>query len=121
VVLLGLVVLVVARTDWRHAGTELDQQRKAGQMVVASLGLIRRRPWALWFPALVVGVASTVTLGLQKWLLRAQPGDDLTDVYGLTDNLAGLGGALAVEVLLLPVVAFAMASTASPPTARSTA
>jgi hypothetical protein len=43
-------------------------------------------------------------------MLRSQPGADLTDVDGLTHNLLGIGGALAVQVLLLPLVAFAMAA-----------
>ncbi len=111
IALVALIALIVARTDWRHAGVELDQERKAGQMVVAALGVLRRRPMALWLPAVVVGVASAITLGLQKWLLRAQPGVDITDVDGLTHNLLGVGGALAVQVLLLPLVAFAMAAS----------
>ena len=109
-VLVAVIALVVVRTDWRHAGDELDAQRKAGQMVVAALGVLRHHPLALWFPAVVVGVASAITLGLQKWMLRAQPGADLTDVDGLTHNLLGIGGALLVQVLLLPLVAFAMAA-----------
>jgi hypothetical protein len=110
VALIALIALVVARTDWRPAGVELDRERKAGQMVVAALGVLRRHPMALWLPAVVVGVASAITLGLQKWMLRAQPGVDITDVDGLAHNLIGIGGALAVQVLLLPLVAFAMAA-----------
>jgi hypothetical protein len=110
VAVLALLVLLIARTDWRTSGTELDQERKAGQIAFAAFGVVRRRLPALWLPTAIVAVATASTLGLQRFLLRAHPGDDLTDVDGFAHNGLGIGGALAAQVLLLPVIAFAMAA-----------
>ena len=112
VVLIALLVLVVARTDFfNNDDPELDRTRKAGQIAVAAIDLMRRRPGAFWVPGLLVVVAVTVNLALDQWLLRARPGEDLGDVNGVESNLLGLGLALLVSFLLLPVVAMAMATT----------
>ena len=107
-----LLVLVVVRTDFfNNDDPELDRTRKAGQIAVAAIDLMRRRPGAFWVPGLLVVVAVALTLVLDQWLLRARPGEDLGDVNGVESNLLGLGLALVTSFLLLPVVAMAMATT----------
>jgi hypothetical protein len=111
-VLVGLLVLVVARTDFfNNADPELDRTRKAGQIAVAALDLMRKRPGAFWVPGLLVVVAVAANLALDQWLLRARPGEDLGDVNGTGSNLLGVGLALLASFVLLPVIAMAMATT----------
>jgi hypothetical protein len=103
---------VAARTDFfNNDDPELDRTRKAGQVAVAAVDLMRRRPGAFWVPGLLVVVAVALNLALDQQLLRARPGEDLGDVNGVESNLLGLGLALVVSFLLLPVVAMAMATT----------
>lgn len=111
-VLLVLLVVVVVRTDFFDRGDpSLDRPRKAGQIAVAALGLLRRRLGAFWVPVLVIVVTVTANLALDRLLVRARPGEDLTDVDGLAENVLGVGLALLVSFVLLPVVAMAMATT----------
>ena len=112
VVLVALLVLVVARTDFFNNGDPaLDRTRKAGQIAVAAVDLMRKRPGAFWVPVLLVVAAVGLNLVLDEWLLRARPGEDLGDVNGIGSNLLGLGLALVTSFVLLPVVAMAMATT----------
>jgi hypothetical protein len=109
-VLLVLLIVGIARTDWfNDDDPELDRERKAGQMAVAAVDLMRKEPTALWLPAVLVAGASALNLGVAQFLLRARPGEDLADVNGFASNLFGIGLALAVSFLMLPVVAFGMA------------
>jgi hypothetical protein len=109
-VLLVLIVVGIARTDWfNDDDPELDRERKAGQMAVAAVDLMRRRPTALWLPAVLVAGASVLNLAVAQFLLRSRPGEDLADINGFGSNLFGIGLALLVSFLLLPVVAFGMA------------
>ena len=111
-VLVVLVVVVVARTDFfNNDDPSLDRTRKAGQIAVAALDLLRRRPGAFWVPGLLVVAAVGLDLLLDQWLLRARPGEDLGDVNGTQSNLLGLGIALVASFVLLPVIAMAMATT----------
>ena len=112
VVLLVLLVLVVARTDFfDNDDPELDRTRKAGQVAVGALDLMRKRPGAFWVPGLLVVVAVSLNLALDQWLLRSRPGEDLGDVNGIGSNLLGVGLALLASFVLLPVIAMAMATT----------
>ncbi len=109
---IALIVLIVVRTDFFDRGSpELDRPRKAGQMAVAAVGLMFRRFGAFWVPMLVIVVTVVLNLGLDRLLVRARPGEDLTDVDGFGDNGLGIGLALLMSFLLLPVVAMAMATT----------
>jgi hypothetical protein len=111
-VLVALLVLVVVRTDFLdNDDPELDRPRKAGQIAVASVDLMRRRPGAFWVPGALVVAAVGLNLVLDRWLLRARPGEDLGDVNGTGSNVLGVGLALATSLVLLPVVAMAMATT----------
>lgn len=114
-VVLGLVALIVGvalRTDFFGDGDgTLDRRRKAGQMATAAVSLMARRFGAFWVPVLVIVVTVTLNLALDRLLVRARPGEDLTDVDGFGTNGLGIGLALVTSFLLLPVVAMAMATT----------
>ncbi len=111
-VIVVILVLVVARTDFFNSDDpELDRTRKAGQVAVAAVDLMRRRPGAFWVPGLLVVVAVSLNLALDQWLLRSRPGEDLGDVNGIGSNLLGVGLALLASFVLLPVIAMAMATT----------
>ncbi len=111
-VVIALIVGVALRTDFFDNGDRtLDRPRKAGQMAVAALSLMARRFGAFWVPMLVIVVTVTLNLALDRLLVRARPGEDLTDVDGFGDNGLGIGLALLMSFLLLPVVAMAMATT----------
>ena len=114
-VVLGLVALIVGvalRTDFFGDGDgTLDRPRKAGQMATAAVSLMARRFGAFWVPVLVIVVTVTLNLALDRLLVRARPGEDLTDVDGFGTNGLGIGLALVTSFLLLPVVAMAMATT----------
>jgi hypothetical protein len=102
----------VARTDWfNDDDPTLDRPRKAGQIAVAAVDLARKRPGSFWVPALVVMGAVALNLLLARILVRARPGESLTDVNGLGADWLGPVLAIVVSVVLLPVVAFAMATT----------
>jgi len=110
--LLVLLVVLVARTDWfNDDNPALDRPRKAGQIAVAALDLARKRPGAFWVPALVVMGSVALNLLLARILVRSRPGESLTDVNGLGADWLGPVLAIVVSVVLLPVVAFAMATT----------
>ena len=111
VLLLALLVVVAWRTDWfNNDDPELDRERKAGQIAVAAIDTARKRPGAFWVSGLLVGVASFLNLLLASWLTRARPGEDLADINGFGDSVGGVGLALLVSFLLLPVVAMGMAT-----------
>jgi hypothetical protein len=106
-----LLVVLAWRTDWfNNDDPELDRERKAGQIAVAALDTMRRRPGAFWISALLVGVASALNLTLASWLTRARPGEDLADINGFGDTVGGIGLALVASFVLLPVVAMGMAT-----------
>jgi hypothetical protein len=110
--LVALVVGIVLRTDFFDKGDpELDRPRKAGQMAVAAVVLMAKRFGAFWVPVVVIIVTVTLNLALDRLLVRARPGEDLTDVDGFGSDSLGIGLALLVSFLLLPVVAMAMATT----------
>ncbi|HET7899665.1 MAG TPA: hypothetical protein VFL59_00655, partial [Candidatus Nanopelagicales bacterium] len=64
-----------------------------------------------WVPVLVIVVTVTANLALDRLLVRARPGEDLTDVDGFGSDGLGIGLALLTSFLLLPIVAMAMATT----------
>ncbi|MFN8158953.1 MAG: hypothetical protein U0R68_16160 [Candidatus Nanopelagicales bacterium] len=108
----ALIVGIALRTDFFDKGDpELDRPRKAGQMAVAAISLMAKRFGAFWVPVLVIIITVTLNLALDRLLVRARPGEDLTDVDGFGTNGLGIGLALLVSFLLLPIVAMAMATT----------
>jgi hypothetical protein len=112
VALVMLLAFVAARTDFfNDDDPTIDRRRKAGQIAVASLDLMRKRPGAFWVPGLIVMGSVALNLLVARILVRAQPGQDLTDVNGLGEQVTGVVLTAVVSVLLLPVVAFAMATT----------
>ncbi|MFN8147207.1 MAG: hypothetical protein U0R76_07030 [Candidatus Nanopelagicales bacterium] len=110
--IVALIVGVALRTDFFDNGDRtLDRPRKAGQMAVAAVSLMARRFGAFWVPVLVIVLTVTLNLALDRLLVRARPGEDLTDVDGFGTNGLGIGLALLTSFLLLPIVAMAMATT----------
>ena len=110
-ILLLLLVLVIVRTDFfNNDDPELDRERKAGQIAVASVDVMRKRLDAFWVSSALVVLGVGLNLLLGQWLLRAQPGEDLADVDGIGDGFAGTVFAFVASFLLLPVIAMAMAT-----------
>jgi hypothetical protein len=107
-----LLVLLIRATRWRHGGdTRPDRERRAGQVVSASFGLLFRRLDVLWPIVVVVGLANAGALALQRLVLHNRPSDDITDVNGLADTPLTLLAALLVSLALAPLVAIAQAAT----------
>ena len=107
-----LLVLLIRATRWRHGGdTRPDRERRAGQVVSASFGLLFRRLDVLWPIVVVVGLANAGALALQRLVLHNRPSDDITDVNGLADTPLALLAALLVSFALAPLVAIAQAAT----------
>jgi hypothetical protein len=107
-----LLVLLIRATRWRHGGdTHPDRERRAGQVVSASFGLLFRHLDVLWPVVVVVGLASAGALALQRLALHNRPSGDITDVNGLADTPFAILAALLVAVALAPVVALAQAAT----------
>lgn len=115
-VLLVAVLLLIGlsrSTRWRHGGDiRPDRERRAGQVVSASLGMMWRYRRHLWPLLLVVGLAAAGALALQQLVLRTRPAGDVTDVNGLVDEPLGLGLAIVVGFAVAPLVAVALAATA---------
>jgi hypothetical protein len=109
---LVLVVLLVRGTRWRHGGdTAPDRERRAGQVVSASFGLLFRQLPRLWPIVLVLGLSTAGALGLQRLVLHRRPTDDLTDVYAVAQSPALIILAIAITWLVAPIVAAAQAAT----------
>ncbi|MEZ5115237.1 MAG: hypothetical protein R2737_03110 [Candidatus Nanopelagicales bacterium] len=109
-VLVALLALGIARTRWRPVSVDpVDQQRRAGQIVLASFRLVLGRP-AVFVPLALITLASTVLVGtLQRVLLEIGIPEGLTDVRGTTGAwlpqlLAGLLTLLVAFPLYLWVV-----------------
>ncbi len=112
VALVLLAVLLVRGTRWRHGGdTQPDRERRAGQVVSASFGLLFGHLRVLWPILLVVGLSTAGALGLQQLALRSRPSGDITDVNGLTDSAVGVILAVLVAFALAPAVAIALSAT----------
>ena len=107
-VLLALLVLVIVlarRTRWRHAGSDQpDRTRRAGQIVTAAFGWVRRNIGAvLGISAVIVAVLMGSSL-VRTLLLAPRPSSDITDVGGVSGRwLSQL--ALVVVALIGVVVA----------------
>lgn len=109
---LMLLAFVAARTDFfNDDDPTIDRRRKAGQIAVASLDIVRKKPGAFWVPALIVMGSVALNLLVARILVRSRPGESLTDVNGLGEQVTGAVLIIVVSLLLLPVVAFAMATT----------
>ena len=107
-----LLVLLIRATRWRHGGdTSPDRERRAGQVVSASFGLLFRRLDVLWPIVVVVGLANAGALALQRLALHNRPSGDITDVNGLADTPLAVLAALLVAFTLAPFVAIAQAAT----------
>jgi hypothetical protein len=107
-----LVVVLVRATRWRHGGdTRPDRERRAGQVVSASFGLLFHWPRRLWPIVLVLALATAGTLALQRLALHRRPTDDLVDVYGVVSSPWLIVLVTALPLLLAPVVAVAQAAT----------
>lgn len=107
-----LLVLLVRATRWRHGGdTSPDRERRAGQVVSASFGLLFRRLDVMGPIVVVIGLANAGALALQRLALHNRPSGDITDVNGLADTPIAVLAALLVSFVLAPLVAIAQAAT----------
>lgn len=107
-----LLVLLIRATRWRHGGdTSPDRERRAGQVVSASFGLLFRHLDVMWPIVVIIGLANAGALALQRLALHNRPSGDITDVNGLADTPIALLAALLVSFTLAPLVAIAQAAT----------
>ena len=107
-----LVLLLVRGTRWRQGGNrQPDRERRAGQVVTASVGLLGRHVRELWPLLLVVGLTAAGALALERLALHRRPSGDLTDVNGLAGNAAAVGLALLVAFAVAPVMSVFLAAT----------
>jgi hypothetical protein len=107
-----LIVVLVRSTRWRHGGdTRPDRERRAGQVVSASFGLLFHWPRRLWPIVVVLALATAGTLALQRLALHRRPTDDLGDVYGVFSSPWLIVVVTLLSLLLAPVVAVAQAAT----------
>ena len=103
--LLVLAIVLARRTEWRHAESDHpDRTRRAGQIVTAAFGWVRRHLGAvLGISAVIVAVLVGSSL-VRSLLLAPRPSADITDVGGETGRwLAQL--ALVVVALIGVVLA----------------
>ena len=109
--LLLAAVVAVRRTTWRHAGSEHpDRTRRAGQIVTAAFGWVRRNFRAVVAICAVffgVLIGSTVIRGL---LLAPRPSTDITDVYSATGRWLAQLGLLVLAVVVIPLIGWVAAS-----------
>ena len=106
------LVLLVRATRWRHGGDrQPDRERRAGQVVSASFGILFHSARALAPIMLTVGLATAGALALQRLALHRRPTGDLTDVNGLGDSGWAILLALLAAFALAPVVSVALAAT----------
>ena len=111
--LLGLALVLVRATRWRHGGdTRPDRERRAGQVVTASVAMLVRDWRALWPLVVVIGLTNAGALALQRLALHRRPTGDIADIYGLANDPVGLGLAYLAVFALAPVVAVGLAATA---------
>ncbi|MBK9738626.1 MAG: hypothetical protein IPO93_03740 [Actinobacteria bacterium] len=97
-----LVALLVRGTRWRSGGDrQPDRERRAGQVVTASFGLLRRHARGFWPLLLTVGLTTAGALALQRLALHRRPSDDINDVNGVASS--------PIAAILVVVVAFAVA------------
>ena len=107
-----LVILLVRGTRWRHGGdTRPDRERRAGQVVSSSFGLLFHGLRRLWPIILVLALATAGTLALQRLALQRRPSDNLVDVYGIVSEPWLIVLVVLLSWLLAPFVAVALAAT----------
>lgn len=111
--LIALIVALVLATAWRHGDNrEPDRERRAGQVVTASFGILVKHVNALWPIIVTVGLASAAALALQRLALHRRPSDDLADVNGVASRPLAVVLVVLISLLLAPVIAILLAATA---------
>ncbi len=109
---LVLVLLLVRGTRWRGADARRpDRERRAGQVVTASFGILGRHVASLWPIIAMVALTSVAALGLQRLAMHRRPSDDITDVYGVGQNTVALVLAALVSFAAAPLIAIALSAT----------
>jgi len=109
---LGFIGWLISRTDWRHADSaNPDRERRAGQMVTAAFGFVRRHPLALVWPILLALLTALVNLIAQRFLIQPNQNGDLGHLDALAHPVLGLGLSLIVAIVLFPFTAAALTSS----------
>jgi hypothetical protein len=119
-VLVGLAILailiaaalLIRATRWRSGGDRSpDRERRAGQIVSSSFGLLIHNGRALWPVMLLTGLTQAGMLAIDRLVLRPHPTESITDVNGLVDRPAAYVAAVLIPLALTPLIAIAMAGT----------
>jgi hypothetical protein len=116
-VLLALLVLAIVlarRTAWRHAHSDHpDRPRRAGQILTAAFGWVRRHLGAvLGISAVVVAVLMGSSL-VRAVLLAPRPSPDITDVGGETGRWLAQLALVLVALIGVVLVGWVAASIIS--------
>jgi len=110
-VLVGLFLLIRA-TRWRHGeDRQPDRERRAGQVVTGSFGLLVRQASGLWPIVIGVGLTSAGALALQRLALHRRPSGDVTDVNGVTSNALAVVAVILVAFAVAPIMSLFLAAT----------
>ncbi len=110
--LLALIVGLVLATAWRHGDDhQPDRERRAGQVVTASMELLGRHVRGLWPIVLVIGLSTAGALALQRLALHRRPSDDLTDVNGVANRPLAVLLVIVISIALAPVIAVLLTAT----------
>ena len=112
--LLVLIIVLVSRTDWRHAQSdEPDRERKAGQIVTAAFGWSRRHA------AVVAGISGVIVLVLalsrliRSVLMAPRQSGEITDVYGTTGRGLATAALFLLAIVLIALAGWVAASVIS--------
>ena len=112
--LIILIIVLITRTDWRHAQSDQpDRERRAGQIVTASFGWVRRYAGAVAGISGVVVLVMALSRLIRSVLLAPRPTGDLTDVYGTTGRGLATVALFLVGILLVVLAAWVAASVIS--------
>jgi hypothetical protein len=112
--LLVLALVLISRTDWRHAQSDdPDRQRRAGQIVTAAFGWVRRHAGAVaGISAVIVAVLALSRL-IRSVLLAPRASNDITDIYGTTGRWAASLALLLLAIVLMALAGWVAASVIS--------
>jgi hypothetical protein len=112
IALVALIIVLIVATAWRHGDDRRpDRERRAGQVVTASFGLLVGRLRDLWPIIVTIGLSSAAALALQRVALHRRPSDDITDVNGIADRPLAIIVVVLISLALAPVIAVLLAAT----------
>ena len=112
--LLVLVIVLARRTRWRHARSDQpDRTRRAGQIVTAAFGWVRRHLVAVLGISAVIAAVLVGSSLVRTLLLAPRPSSDITDVGGVSGRWLSQFALVVVALTGVVVAAWVAASVLS--------